>query len=333
MTLSSTETKTLYGGNGSTSVFAIPFMFMRDDDIEVVLSDSGGLEFVQVLSTDYQLSGAGEQTGGICVMNVTPEVGKTLVIRRSPAIVQEVDYVENDAFPASTHEAALDNLTMICQALAERLDRTITFKVSSAVTGVELPEPDAGRILAWNEVGDNLSNRSIADVGTVLLPLAVSEGGTGADNAPDALFSLGFGEAGQALAMSEYASEALVAINAEPADVDILKADTPDILQTVYGDEAQTHTGTDLSGLAVNRNHIKWTLTEASSFSDVTLPDNWTGTLVFHVYPATFSLVLATSYKTDGGLAALDSAAGEIRIVVERYNGRTSIISLQNMEA
>jgi len=331
VTLSSTETKTLYRGNGSTATFAIPFMFMRDEDIEVMLFDSEGFESILVVSTDYQLSGAGEQTGGICVMSVPPEAGKTLVIRRSPAIVQEVDYVENDAFPASTHEAALDKLTMICQALAERLDRTITFKVSSAVTGVELPEPDAGRVLVWNDAGDNLSNKNLAEAGTVLLPLSVSEGGTGADNAPDALFSLGFGETGQVLAISEDSSEALSAINAEPADADILKADTPDLLQAVYGDEAQTYTGPHFAGLTVNRNHVKWTLTGTSLFSHLYLP--YDGTYVLHIYPDGHVLNLASAYKTDGNLDDPDPAAGEIRIVVEQYNGRKSIVSLQNMEA
>jgi hypothetical protein len=329
MTLSSTETKTIYGGNGSTASFAIPFMFMCNEDIEVVLTDIDGRESIQTVSTDYQLSGEGEQTGGVCTMTTPPEVGQILVVRRSPSIVQEVDYVENDAFPAAPHEAALDKLTMICQALAERLDRTITFRVSSAVTGVELPEPNAGRVLAWNEDEDNLFNREVADFGTVLLPLSVSEGGTGADNASDALSGLGFGTAGMAIVVCENSADALAAIGGEPENDDILKADTSALLKTVYGDEAQTHTGSDLSTLTVNRNHIKWTLTEASQFSDVTLP--YDGTYVFHVYPGTYNLQLASSYKTDGNLDDPDAAAGEIRIVVEQYNSRKSIINLQNI--
>ena len=52
MTLSSIETKTIYGGNGSTANFAIPFMFMRDEDIEVVLTDIADIEFAQTVSTD-----------------------------------------------------------------------------------------------------------------------------------------------------------------------------------------------------------------------------------------------------------------------------------------
>ncbi|MBI9080827.1 MAG: hypothetical protein JEY79_13950 [Pseudodesulfovibrio sp.] len=118
-----------------------------------------------------------------------------------------------------------------------------------------------------------------------------------------------------------------------------LRPDTPDMLQTVFGDEAQVYgyidgeqaTETDLANLTVTRNHIEWTLTVDSQFSDVTLP--YDGTYVFHIYPAGSTIVLATSYKTDGNLPDPDSAAGEIRIVVERYNSRKSIVSLQNMEA
>lgn len=331
MTISSTQSKTIYGGNGSTTGFAIPFMFTRDDDIEVVLTDTEGVEETLTVSTNYQISGAGEQNGGVCTLNIPPEAGQTLVIRRRPAIVQEVDYLENDPFPAATHEAALDKLTMICQSLEEKLDRTITFRVSSAVSGVELPTPDAGRMLGWNQTGDNLANRDVADFDGVLLPLSVNQGGTGGETITEALTNLGFGTTGQAVAQASTTTEGLAALDAEPADTAIIKADLPDLLQAVFGDEPQSHTGTDLSGLTVNRNHVTWTLTAASQFSDAPLP--YDGTYIFHVYPAGNVLALATSYKNDGNLPDLDSAAGEIRITVEQFNSRKTIVSVQNMGA
>lgn len=87
----------------------------------------------------------------------------------------------------------------------------------------------------------------------------------------------------------------------------------------------------DLSDLTVGRNHVVWALAADSLFSGATLP--YDGVYVFHVYPGGHALALAASYKTDGALPGPDPAAGEIRIVVERFNGRTSIVSLQNMEA
>jgi len=317
-------------GNGSTTLFAVPFLFLENNDLEVVLS-SPDTETVQTISTDYQLSGAGHHTGGICTMTSAPAKGEHLVIRRNPSIVQEVDYVENDAFPAATHEAALDKLTMICQTLSERLDRTITFRVSSAVSGVELPEPDPGRLIAWNESGDNLINKQAGDIGMVGIPLSIGEGGTGGRDIEEALSNLGFGATGRAMATAQSSLDALALLDAEPADTTILKADIPDILQTVFGDEAQLYSGVDLLTLEVERNHILWTLEAPSFFSDVLLP--FDGTYIFHVYPAGYTLNLAESYNNDGKLPLPSTSAEEIRIVVEQYNNRKSILSVQNMEA
>ncbi|WP_054650171.1 hypothetical protein [Salidesulfovibrio brasiliensis] len=97
-------------------------------------------------------------------MNVPPAEGEALVIRRNPAIVQEVDYMENGPFPAETHERALDRLTMICQSLSERLDRAVSLRVSSAVSGVEMPDPQDGAALCWNTEGNLANGPSALDI-------------------------------------------------------------------------------------------------------------------------------------------------------------------------
>ncbi|WP_338668554.1 phage tail fiber protein [Pseudodesulfovibrio methanolicus] len=330
MTLSSTVTKAIYSGDGSTANFPVPFMFLRNEDIRVLVIGDDGLERPRLEGTDYRLSGVGEQMGGTCTLTVPPEAGQAVVISREPALVQEVDYVENDAFPAATHEAALDKLTMICQALAEKLDRALTFRISSAVTGVNLPEPGPDLVLAWNADGDNLVNKSVAEAGGLTVPVPISQGGTDADNPAEALFNLGFGAAGLTVAGCDDEAEILAVIGAQPADAALLKVDAPGLLRAVYGDEVQVHAGPDLSGLAVSRNHVAWTLTADSAFSDAILP--YDGTYVFHVYPCGNSLALAASYKSGGLLPSPDPDAGEIRIVVEQYNARKTIVSLQNVE-
>ncbi|WP_316899226.1 phage tail fiber protein [Pseudodesulfovibrio indicus] len=333
MTIASTETKVIYGGNGSTATFAVPFMFLRNDDIEVVLVDAEGGEYPQSEGTDYELSGAGVQTGGTCAMAAVPEAGQTLVIRREPSMVQEVDYVENDAFPAATHEAALDKLTMICQALAEKLDRAVTFGISSAVTGVNMPEPRAGRLIGWDDAAGGLGNYAVSELGALVTPVAVHLGGTGADNPTEALFNFGFGGAGLTVAGCDEPAEVLEAMGAEPADRDILKADTPDMLQAAFGEEAQVHSGTSTAqaSLSVTRNHILWPLTAESTLLVPSFP--YDGTYVFHVYPHGNTLNLGAGYKYPSILPAPDSSAGEIRIVVEVFNNRKTVVSLVNMEA
>jgi hypothetical protein len=130
MTLSTQTSKTSYTGNGASTVFPVPFPFMRPDDIKVLLRQDG-VEMLLLPGTHYGVTGAGNASGGSLTLAEPPATGQVLVLYRAPAIVQEVDYVENAAFPAETHEAALDLLTMICQALDEKIGRAVLYPVST----------------------------------------------------------------------------------------------------------------------------------------------------------------------------------------------------------
>ncbi|NDV18234.1 hypothetical protein GO013_02220 [Pseudodesulfovibrio sp. JC047] len=334
MTISSEKSKEAYKSS-TDSPYVVPFMFVNDEDIEVVLKQKDGTEVPLSLGTEYQLFGAGDQAGGQCQLTTPLDEDEALFIRRSPRITQETDYIENAAFPAASHEAALDKLTMICQSLSERLDRTITLRISSAVKGLHLPEPEKNTIIGWNATQTDLENKKITDYGQVSIPIPVDQGGTGTDNVTDALINFGFGATGMALCGCETSNEAFeTVVSGESfetiiSEKKLVQSDCRALLRTVYGDEAQVHTGTDLSGLTISRNHVLWTLTTDSQFSDVPLP--YDGTYVFHLYPNGHELALAASYKTDVRVPFPDPQAGEIRIVVERFNSRKTIVSLQNM--
>ncbi|MDP3425887.1 MAG: hypothetical protein Q8S17_00725, partial [Humidesulfovibrio sp.] len=135
MTLSTQISKTSYTGNGATTVFPVPFPFMRGDDIKVLLRRDGA-ETPLLSGTHFSVTGEGNPSGGSLTLAEPPATGTTLVLYRAPAIVQEVDYVENAAFPAETHEAALDLLTMICQALDEKIGRAVLYPVSTPLEDI-----------------------------------------------------------------------------------------------------------------------------------------------------------------------------------------------------
>ena len=59
MTISTTINRVQYDGNGAASVFAAPFKFNEDEDINVILTDASGNDSTKVLDTDYSVSGAG----------------------------------------------------------------------------------------------------------------------------------------------------------------------------------------------------------------------------------------------------------------------------------
>lgn len=162
MTISSQTSKTAFCGNGVSTAFPLPFPYLREADIKALLRHEG-FETPLELGTHYALSGAGSAQGGALVMNQPPATGQTLVVYRAPAIVQEVDYVENSAFPAETHEAALDLLTMICQSLQEQLGRAVLYPVSTpaaevldshAFLAATAHSRDAARVAEQNAAGN-----------------------------------------------------------------------------------------------------------------------------------------------------------------------------------
>jgi hypothetical protein len=67
----------------------------------------------------------------VTLNNNLPDTHQVIILREV-AIKQETDYVAGDAFPAETHEAALDKLTFITTQLSERIDRTVKFQEALA---------------------------------------------------------------------------------------------------------------------------------------------------------------------------------------------------------
>lgn len=138
MTISTTESRISYNGNGVTTVFSFPYRFLANGDLVVLSVSSTGVETTKALTTDYTLTGAGDDAGGSVTMLVAPASGTRLIIYRDTAITQETDYISGDPFPAETHERALDRLTMIAQEIGSDADRSIKVPVgdSSSLTTV-----------------------------------------------------------------------------------------------------------------------------------------------------------------------------------------------------
>jgi hypothetical protein len=198
MTLSSTTKRSQYTGNGSTDTFNTGFYFLADEHIAVYqLVDLTGVESLLTLNVDYTVTGAGNPAGGAVVLGTPPATDDKLTIVRSVPLTQLVDYIENDSFPANTHEQALDQLTMALQMLEEHIDRAVIAAVSSSVT-VTLPSPQAGKALKWNTGADDLEN-STYDPDTAQTDAAAAAAAAAA-SAADSDTAKTAAEAAQALA-------------------------------------------------------------------------------------------------------------------------------------
>lgn len=158
MTVSSTNTRNSYSGDGSTTVFAYTFKIFDDDDITVIVrTDSTGVETTKTKTTHYTVSGVGSASGGNITFGTAPISGETVVLLRTTARTQLTDYVANDPFPADTHEDALDKLTFIVQELEEQIGRSLKVSQTNVIATSEFTADAtarANKLLGFDGSGD-----------------------------------------------------------------------------------------------------------------------------------------------------------------------------------
>lgn len=173
MTVSNTDNRQEYAGNGITTLFAYPNKFFANADLVVELLDEiTNISTVQVLDSDYTVAGAGLDAGGTVTMIVPPTSDEQLIIFWDGAATQGTDYVENDPFPAESHETALDKLTRLVQRSRELLTRSI--KMSNADTSgasLEIPPTSdplnrALQFLQFDANGDLTVGSVVNDIGS-----------------------------------------------------------------------------------------------------------------------------------------------------------------------
>ena len=164
MTVTNKEVRSDALGNGSSTSFAYDFYIQTDSQMAVYFDN------VKQLS-GFTVNGAGNPLGGTVVFSVAPALNVLVTLIREAAETQETDYVPYDAFPAETHEAALDKLTLLVQQLVERNLRNLGYDISGGPTDATLPAPEPNKAIGYDALG-NLTNVSVGVGGTpVVNPL------------------------------------------------------------------------------------------------------------------------------------------------------------------
>ncbi len=129
MTVQSQSTAVGYTGNGATLVFAYTFRILDATYLKVYFDD-----VLQV--GGYTVDGVGNQLGGNVTFAVAPANGVHVRLQRFTAKTQDVDYTPYDAFPAETHEMALDKLTMLVQEGIQDAENAIKVPADELVNTV-----------------------------------------------------------------------------------------------------------------------------------------------------------------------------------------------------
>ena len=150
-----TQTQTISSkpSAGSNIAIAFPYRFDEEEDLTVIRVSSSGTRTTLTEGTDYSVSGVGESNGGTVTI-FTVNSDDTIVVERIVDITQEQDYVENDAFPAQSHELALDKGTQIDQQLQASIDRAIKVNSGEPNPVVSSQEDRKDTFLAFDSDGN-----------------------------------------------------------------------------------------------------------------------------------------------------------------------------------
>jgi len=132
MTISNTTTKVTYTGDGSNRRFDIPFPYLENSELSLIVTDGDGVEtavttafevdtsktFLTYPTTDSQL-------------DPLPSTHKFTIVRNTP-LTQDNNLIQQATLDKESMEASLDKLTRITQELAEQSSRAIKTKVSGS---------------------------------------------------------------------------------------------------------------------------------------------------------------------------------------------------------
>ena len=162
MTLTATTNKVAYAGNGSTTSFAITFIYWDDTDVRVILSNTTtGAETVWTDGTQYTLTGGSGATGTLTIdtspTDYTPATGETLTIKSNLPDTQSTSLPLGGSLPSTSIEERFDKNVRLSQQLAEELTRAIQFSESSPATSTYITETAAQRankLLAFDTSGN-----------------------------------------------------------------------------------------------------------------------------------------------------------------------------------
>ena len=189
MTLPDQFSRNDYIGNGSNKDFAYTFRISDQTDITVLLDG-----VVQILFTDYTVSGVDVQGGGLVSFIVAPPAPvppllSAVTLLRDQPVDQGSNYVPNEDFPAERIELDLDQQAMIQQMVREEVGRALKFRDESLFRDIDVDDLVVDQFLRVGSLNDRIVMADIANLAAVPgfpligVPVGISEGGTGATTA------------------------------------------------------------------------------------------------------------------------------------------------------
>lgn len=152
--------------NGTTTVFTGSWTPIAASYFKLELElISTGVRTAQTQGVDYTL--AFTDAGYTATMTTAPSALYNVIRYREVAVEQDVAYKTSSGFQGAVIENSFDLVTAAIQDVNDAVSRSIKFPIGSPTSDVTIAEPEAGKVLIWNNDEDALINGDLADASLV----------------------------------------------------------------------------------------------------------------------------------------------------------------------
>lgn len=176
-----------YVATGGQTIFPYPFPIFDDGDLVVDVDGA-----VLVITTNYTVSGAGDDNGGNVTLTAGATAGQIVTIYRDIAIERDTDFQQNGPWRSAAINDELDRMTLVDQQLELATTRALRVNVNDESDFDDLVLPGAtaraSRFLAFDSSGNpTVSVGTGADAG---LREDIATGAAGAITFVDAVANM-----------------------------------------------------------------------------------------------------------------------------------------------
>ena len=160
-----------YATDGVVVDFDFDFEIYEEAQVEVWYHATGDSYDQLTLNTDFGVT-FGDGAGTVTTDGYrAPLPAGALLLIRNLNILSETDWFNNDSHSERQHQADIDRACMVDLQQQEELDRCPKLTKTSGTTDITVPEPEADRLLSWDEDGDDLKNITLAELATYVASL------------------------------------------------------------------------------------------------------------------------------------------------------------------
>lgn len=184
--------------NGSVVDFPFTFGASASGDLKVVRTDAAvtpTVETTLVEGLDYSVACTNNDcTGGGTVTTVAAyATGNSITILLDIPVSQDAKFTEGMASLYESFELVVDKVTRLLQQQQEQIGRGVQLPVSSSQTDLQIPDPDALKVLRWNSLADALENVDVSTLSAYSIAAFAQSFLASATTVQDGLTLLGLG--------------------------------------------------------------------------------------------------------------------------------------------